>query len=168
MDSELQNKLGALKRYAATAGGSALTIMAVLQLLSPEQVMELKAQAEIANQSIFTLYGALTKMWIIAGPVAIGIAVKLGWNSSGVQALAGKLLGIAKHDTTPAAVEAQKAIVQATSTIAQDNSLPSSQDAKDTLVAATIALDEVQTIVTDAVTAARSPSESVVAAAKVA
>lgn len=111
--TELQNKFSALKRYGVTAGGTALTIMAVLQLLSPEQVTEIKAQAEILNQSIITGYGALTKMWIIAGPVAVGFAVKMGWNSSSVQALAGKLLGIAKNDQDPKATEAKVALVNA-------------------------------------------------------
>lgn len=99
--TELQNKLGALKRYGTTAAGTALTIMAALQLLTPDQIAELKAQADILNQSIITGYGALTKMWIVAGPVAVGIAVKMGWNSSGVKAIGAKLLGMVAHEPPP-------------------------------------------------------------------
>lgn len=100
--TELQNKFGALKRYGTTAAGTALTIMAALQLLSPDQIAQLKAQADILNQSIITGYGALTKMWIIAGPVAVGIAVKMGWNSSGVKAIGAKLLSMVAHEPPPA------------------------------------------------------------------
>lgn len=99
--TELQNKLGALKRYGTTAAGTALTIMAALQLLTPDQITELKAQADILNQSIITGYGALTKMWIVAGPIAVGIAVKMGWNSSGVRAIGAKLLGMVAHEPPP-------------------------------------------------------------------
>lgn len=99
--TELQNKFGALKRYGTTAAGTALTIMAALQLLSPDQIAQLKAQADILNQSIITGYGALTKMWIIAGPVAVGIAVKMGWNSSGVKAIGAKLLSMVAHEPSP-------------------------------------------------------------------
>ncbi len=167
--AELQNKLGTLKRYGTTAGATALTIMAALQLLSPEQIAELKAQADILNQSIVTGYGALTKMWIIAGPVAIGIAVKMGWNSSSMQALGSKLLKMATVDvpqapsvggaaSVGAAGSAQADVAQAQAAIANATT------AKDVLVAATIGLPQVQAIVTDKATADAVPSASVVAA----
>lgn len=168
--TELQNKLGTLKRYGTTVGGTALFIMATLQWLTPAQIAELKAQADILNQSIVTGYGALTKMWLIAGPLAVGIAMKMGWNSSSMQALGSKLLKMATNDV-PAApppiaggfeslpppspqldiAKAQAAIASATS-------------AKDVLIAATIGLPSVQTIVADKTTADAAVSESVVAA----
>lgn len=113
-NTELQNKLSALKRYGVTAAGGALTIAGVLQLLTPEQIVELKAQADILNQSIMTGYGALTKMWIIIGPVMIGMAARLGWQSSSIKALAGKLLGIATNDAdAKGATVAKVALVNA-------------------------------------------------------
>ncbi len=97
-NTELQNKLSSAKRYAGTAGATLLTVLGALSFLTPEQIVEVKTQVDVLNQSIVTAYGALTKMWIILGPVGVAVAAKLGWNSSGVQALAGKLLDIAKTD----------------------------------------------------------------------
>lgn len=97
-NTELQNKLSAARRYAGTAGATLLTVLGALSFLTPEQIAEVKTQVDVLNQSIVTAYGALTKMWIILGPVGVAVAAKLGWNSSGVQALAGKLLDIAKTD----------------------------------------------------------------------
>lgn len=112
-NTELSNKLSSALRYGGTGAGMLFTLMAVFSLLSPEQVADLKAQVEILNGSIVTGYGALLKMWIILGPIAIGIAAKLGWNSSGVQAMAGKLLTIAANKADPKAIDAKVAIVNA-------------------------------------------------------
>lgn len=112
-NTELSNKLSSLTRYAGTAGATTLTILGALSFLDAQQIAEIKAQVDILNQSVVTAYGALTKMWLILGPVAIGVAAKLGWNSSGVQALAAKLLGIAKNDADPKAQEAKEALVTA-------------------------------------------------------
>lgn len=113
MATEFQNKLNSALRYGATATATGLTFFAAISILTPDQVAELKAQIEILNQSILTAYGALTKMWIIAGPVAVGVAAKLGWNSSGVQALANKLFSIAANKADPASTQASVAIVNA-------------------------------------------------------
>lgn len=58
--------------------------------------------------------------------------------------------------------EAQKAIIEATKAIASDKTIPKSLEAVDTLVAATIALPQVQTIVTDKRTANATTSQDVV------
>lgn len=113
-NTELSNKLGSALRYGSATAGTAFTMMAVLSLLSPDQVVSLKANVETLKTSIITGYGALVNMWIILGPVAIGIAAKLGWNSSSVQALAGKLLTIATNKTDPkGATEAKVVLVNA-------------------------------------------------------
>jgi hypothetical protein len=71
---------------------------------------------------------------------------------------------IAAGPASDVAVSAQTALIEGTKTIALDTSIPTSEEAKNTLVAATIALPEVKTIVTDTKTADSSPSPSVVAA----
>jgi hypothetical protein len=71
---------------------------------------------------------------------------------------------IATGPASPVAASAQKALIEATAAVASDKSIRASEDAKNTLIAATIALPEVQTIVTNAETAAASPSPSVVSA----
>lgn len=97
-NTELQNKLASAYRYAGTTGATALTVLGALSFLDAQQIAEIKAQVDIFNQSVVTAYGALTKMWLILGPIAILVAGKIGWNSSSVQSLAAKLLGIAKND----------------------------------------------------------------------
>ena len=106
--TESRNKLNALLRYAGTSGGTLLTIMGVFSLLSPEQIVDVKQQIEIFNNSIVSAYGALTKMWIILGPVAIAFLAKAGWNSSTVQAMTSKLLGIATNTSNLAAAQAAR------------------------------------------------------------
>lgn len=112
-NTELSNKISSLKRYGVTAGATALTVLSALQLLSPEHLADLKTQADIFNHSIYSAYGALTHMWLIVGPVMVGIAVKMGWNSSSVKALGDKLFGIAANAKDPASTEAKVVIVTA-------------------------------------------------------
>ncbi len=164
-DTESQNKLNIALRYAGTSAGTLFTIFGALQFVTPEQVAQLTAAVHDFNQSILSAYGALTKMWIILGPAAIIVLTKFGIKSGTVPELMAKLLRIATGAASPEAAAAQKAIVQATAAIAQDKSIPASDDAKNTLIAATIALPEVQTIVTDKKTALASPSPSVVSKA---
>lgn len=113
-NTELSNKLSSALRYGSASAGMAFTLLAVLSLLSPDQVVTLKANVETLKTSIITGYGALVNMWIILGPVAIGVAAKLGWNSSSVKALAGKLLTIATNKSDPkSATEAKVVLVNA-------------------------------------------------------
>lgn len=160
--TESQNKLNSALRYAGTSAGTLFTIFGAMQFVTPEQVTQLAAAMHDFNDSVVSMYGALTKMWIILGPVAIFWLGKVGWNSSSAKALGDKLRAFATGPASPAAVEAQKAAIQVTAAVAQDKSIPTSEEAKNTLVAATIALPEVQTIVTDTKTALASPSPSVV------
>lgn len=141
--TELKNKLSTLSRYAGTTGATLLTVLGALSFLDVQQIAEIKAQVDILNQSLITAYGALTKMWLILGPVGAAVAMKLGWNSSGVKALAGKLLTIASGPASPQAAEAQKALVDATTAIAQDRNIPASLEAKAALIDGAAAQPEV-------------------------
>lgn len=113
--TELQNKLNSALRYGGSNVAMLVTIMGAFSILSPEQIAEIKTQIDLLQQSILTAYGALTKMGVILGPVAAFWLAKLGWNSSTVQSLAAKLLGIAKNEAgdPKKATEAQVAIVAA-------------------------------------------------------
>jgi uncharacterized protein YjeT (DUF2065 family) len=163
-DTESKNQIKISLRYLGTAGGTAATILGAISLITPDQAKDLVQQIHILSESALTMYGALLKMWVILGPAGVIVLGYFGVKSGSIKAMATKLLGIATNEASPQASEAQKAIVQATSTIAQDKTIPASDDAKQTLIAATIALPEVQTIVTDKKTAEAAPSESVVAA----
>lgn len=112
-DTEFSNKLNAALRYGGTTAGTAFTMMAVLSLLSPDQVVALKANVETLKTSILTGYGALLNMWAILGPVAVMILAKAGYSSSSVQAMAGKLLKIAANAADPASKQAKVVIVNA-------------------------------------------------------
>ena len=112
-NTELSNKLASAFRYGSTAVAATFMVLAAFSILSPDQVTALKADIEILKTSVLTGYGALIDMWAILGPVAIIVAGKLGWNSSSVQALAGKLFNIAKNASDPKATEAKVALVNA-------------------------------------------------------
>jgi len=151
-------------RYAGTSVATVFTMMGVLSLITPDQSQQLIAALHQLNDSIVSGYGALLKMWVILGPVAAVWLAKVGVNSGTVQGLIANLLQKAQGPASPDAVEAQKAIVTATSTIAQDKSLPASQEAANTLVKATIALPQVQTIAADETTRKAVGDPSVVSA----
>lgn len=153
-------------RYAATSAATAFTIMGAMSIITPDQAQQLTAALHQLSDSIVSGYGALFKMWVILGPVIMVWLAKLGINSSTVAGLIGHLLQKAQGPAGPEAVAAQKAIIEATSTIAKDQTIPTSQAAANTLVAATVALPQVQTIVVDKKTADESTSPSVVSAAE--
>lgn len=112
-DTESKNQLNAGLRYAGTVGSTALMFAGMMALLSPDQIATVKAQIDVLNQSIITGYGALTKMWVILGPVAFSILGYFGVKSSSVKAIASKLLRIAANVADPSSTEAKVAIVNA-------------------------------------------------------
>lgn len=140
--TDTQSKLNAGLRYGAASAGTIVTVLGGMSLISPDQAHDLIQQVQILNQSILTAYGALLHMGVILGPVAVIVAGYFGVKSvPDVKELASRLLRIAQNPATG-----------------------SSKDATQALIAATIALPSVQTIVTDQKTADAAPSESVVAA----
>lgn len=110
--TEFANKLNAALRYGGSNAAMLFTVMGVFSLLTPDQIVSLKTQIDVLQQSVMTAYGALTKMWIILGPIAAIWLAKVGMNSSTVQAMAGKLLGIAKNDPAKSQ-EAKEALITA-------------------------------------------------------
>lgn len=112
-DTESQNKLNAALRYGGTTAGTLFTVMGVMSLLSPDQITQLGVAVHDLNASILTAYGALTKMWVILGPVGVVILGRAGFKSSSVQAMAAKLFKIATNDNDPAQKEAKVALVNA-------------------------------------------------------
>lgn len=166
-DTESQNQLNAALRYGGTAVGTLFTIFGALQFISPEQVAQLTAAVHDFNQSILSAYGALTKMWVILGPVAIFWLGKVGVQSSSVKAIADKLLKIASGPAGPASVEAQKAAIQVTAAVANDPTIPKSTEAKAALLDAVAAQPEVvgKINVTDPALVAASQSNQIQRAA---
>jgi hypothetical protein len=159
--TEGQNKLNAGLRYAGTAAGTLFTLFGAMQFVTPEQVAQLTSAVHDFNNSMISAYGALTKMWIILGPAMVIILAKFGIQSSSVKAIGDKLLRIATGPASPGAVEAQKAAINVTAAVALDKTIPTSEEAKNTLVAATIALPQVEQIISDKKTAIAAGSPSV-------
>lgn len=144
-------------RNALSGLGVLLGMLGFAGLLSPEHIQKI---IEIAQQ-IGVVVGAFVALVGMATPLVMGgIAAFKSTQAQQVKSVA----AIAQDPTQAQSAPAQQALVEATAAIAQNKILEKSSDAKDTLINATIALDNVQTIVTDKETAARTPSESVVAA----
>jgi hypothetical protein len=130
-----------------------------------------KAQVDAASRHAITAVGvAVTIFGLQAKGVSMEQVTAL-INSLGntvntlvqVAAAAGVLYGGIKAANSASPTSQIANVAQ----MAQDPAQPHAQEAKQTLIAATIALPEVQTIVTDKATAAAAPSESVVAAEEV-
>ena len=100
----------------------------------------------------------------MVGPIAYAIVAIWSLVANSETSKIKSVQNIATGPASANSVAAQTAIINATSAIAMDTSIPQSQKAANTLVAATIALPQVQTIVTDKATAEASISPSVVAA----
>jgi hypothetical protein len=128
--TESKNQVNAGLRYAGASAGTLFTVLGALQFVTPEQVAELTTQIHILNDSLFTAYGALLKMWVILGPVMVGVLGYFGVKSSSVKAIGEKLRAIATGAASPASREAQKVAIQVTGAIAQDKSIPASTEAK--------------------------------------
>lgn len=150
-----KDQIDSAKRHLTVAAGVAVTIFGLqAKGVSMENVTGL---INSLGETVNTLV-----QLIAAAGVTYGI-VKGFLKSSPTSQIA-SVKEIAIGPEGPVAVDAQMALIEATSAVAQDKRIPQSDEAKDALIAATIALPQVQTIVTDKKTAEASPSPSVVSA----
>lgn len=148
-------QVDAASRHAISIAGTAIAIFGLqAKGVTIEQVTSV----------IQSLGSAVNDIVVLVAAVAPFYAMLKASHSANPTVQGASLAATASGPASPAAVEAQKAIITATSTIAKDGTIPASQEATNTLVAATIALPQVQTIVTDKKTADASSSASVVAA----
>lgn len=161
--TESQNKLNAALRYGGAFAATSVTFFGAIQFITPDQAAELIKQIHVFNDSILTAYGALTKMWVIAGPVALLWLGKIGFQSSSIKAMTAKLLTIAANAADPKSSEAQTAIVQATNVIALNPQIQTSKEAKVALLDAVAEQPEVvgRIGVTDAELVSATKSEQV-------
>jgi hypothetical protein len=148
VDSASRHAITAVTTAAAIFGLQAkgVDISAIIQLI--------QAMGPLVNDAVVVATAL--------GPIYA--AVKAMISSSQAKQIA-RVQAMATGPASDVAVDAQKALIGATSAIAQDSAIPKSEDAKNTLIAATIALPQVQTIITDKETARASPSPSVVSSA---
>jgi hypothetical protein len=141
-------------RYTLTAVSPVLAIFG-FAALTPDQIDHFINYAKTFGVAA----GAISALVGILVPTA---ALIFGVLSSTWKKQVARFKQLSK-DPSAAGEEAAKAIIEATGAIAQS---PGSQskNAVQTLIATTVALPEVQTIVTDQATADAAPSENVVAA----
>ena len=148
-------QIDAASRHAITAAGVAVTIFGLQA--KGVSMDDVKALITSLGDTVATLVQLIGAIGVMYG------AFKAAHSASPTSQIA-QVQAIAVGSAGPVAVDAQKALIEATSAVALNTSIPKSVEAKNTLVAATIALPEVKTIITDATTADASPSPSVVAA----
>lgn len=151
-----QDQVNAASRHAISIAGTAFAIFGLqAKGITLDQV----------KQIITSLGTVVNDIVILAGTLGPLYALLKASHSASPTSQGASLRATATGPASPAAASAQGAIIEATSAIAQDTSIPKSQEAADKLVALTIALPQVQTIVTDKKTAESSKSPSVVAQA---
>jgi len=150
-----KGQVDAAKRHVITAVGVAVTIFGLqAKGVSMEQVTPL---INALGDTVTTI------LQVIAAIGVLYPALKAASTASPANRIA-DVRNLATGAASDDAVAAQSALIEATAAVALDRTIPASVEAKNTLIAATIALPEVQTIVTDAKTAAASPSPSVIPA----
>lgn len=148
-------QIDAVSRHAITAAGIAFTIFGLqAKGITLDSVVTLiKSLGDTAN----------TVVQLVAAIATVYGGIKAFSKSSPASQVA-QVQEIATGPASAVSVDAQKALITATSAVAMDKSIPKSDEAKDALVAATIALPEVQTIITDKKTSEASTSPSVIPA----
>lgn len=132
-----EGQVNAGLRHVYTAGASAFTVLATFALISPEQSQDLLNALHQVGDGVKSVFGGLSKMWIILGPVGAGLAAKGAVSSAGLKS---QLASVLKAALT--SDEAKKEVLQ---------KLPE--------------MPGVQAVVTDAATARQVPNDKVVSAA---
>lgn len=102
-------KTKSLAAQVGAHGVTALTVLAALGWISPEDANGIIAAVHQLNDGIVQTVGALGKLWIIIGPIAAVLLTRLGVKNETVQNVLANLTKLA----TSGSVEQQKA-VQAT------------------------------------------------------
>lgn len=148
-------QVDAASRHAITIAGTAIAIFGLqAKGFDPAKVTAMiQALGPVIND-IVTAIGAAGTLY----------AMLKASNSASPTNQIASATATAKGPASPESLAAQQGLINATSSIAQDKTLPKNEEATQTLIAATIALPSVQTIVTDKTTADAAPSPSVVAA----
>lgn len=157
------NQVNTALRYLGSAGATAFTIMGALAIIPADSSKELITQLHILGDSLGTAYGALTKMWVILGPVAFIWLTKMGVNSSSVKGLLGKLTTIAQSSNPVTASQAQAGIVNANAQVLK-TAPGANTEVKAAILDAAASLPETQgtIVVNDARLAMAVPNSKVV------
>lgn len=90
----LQNQVSAAIRHLVTAGGTAFTILGAFALLPADKVQPAIEGLRAVGDDVNKLMADLGSLWLILGPVAIGLAVK---GATFAASLKGQLRSIARN-----------------------------------------------------------------------
>jgi len=107
-----QTQVNTTLRYVGSNLVTLVTVLGTLSIVPKDQVQILIDNLHTLNDSLVTAYGALTKIWVIVGPIALIWLAKIGVSSSSVQGLVKSLMTQATSNTA-SAIEAKVAIVNA-------------------------------------------------------
>lgn len=129
-----QSEVNAATRHVGTAVGVAVTIFG-LQAKGIDM-----AAVKTVIESMGTTINTIIQLVAAIGVVYGGIQATRSASTSNQIA---QVKQIATGEKSAEAVDAQKALIEATSAVAQDNTIPKSQEAKVALLDATAALPEV-------------------------
>lgn len=154
MNLPTKDQVNAVTRHIGSAVGGAILIFGLSSKIDPAT----------ATSIVNAIGPVINDIVVVIGIVGPLISAYYASRSASPSNQVAAVKAIATGPASAVSVDAQKAIVEATSAVAHDTSIPASKDASQALIAATIALPEVKTIVTDKATADAAPSPNVVSA----
>lgn len=108
---------GTVFRYIGSNLTGGLTVFVALGTLSPEQAQDVLKNVHVMYAATQSFAGAFANIWYIIFPIAALYLGRLGIKSNAVGAFMDRVLKVAQSGNTPAAAEAQKAIIDATATV---------------------------------------------------
>lgn len=112
-----QNEINAGLRYIGTSAATAFTVLAVLGQINPDQVKSLTDSMNDFTTGIGMAVGALSKMWIVLGPVAAIWLGKIGMSAASTKGLISGLLKAASEPNATKSVEVKSAILDAAASL---------------------------------------------------
>lgn len=152
----------AVMRHVYTVGGTTFTIFAALALIPQDQVQPALDALHQVGDGLTTVFGGLSKLWIILGPVAIGLAAKGAGVAATFSHQVRAMIAKAGSDS-PQADQAKVALVEAVSNMATGSRSAQAAQAKEALVNAAAALPEVEKVVAPTLAANPATAQNVTA-----
>lgn len=108
----MNQKLGVTWRYVAAHASGMVSMLIVLGVISPDGAQKMVLASQHIYADLHDILGQLAVIYVVVGPSLLAILVKLGFNTTNVDAMIKNLLSIAQSNT-PAAQDAKVAIVAA-------------------------------------------------------
>lgn len=165
----LQNNpnLGTAVRYLGSNLTGGLTVFVALGTLSPDQAQDVLKNVHVMYEATRSFVGAFANIWYIVFPIAAVWLARIGINTNGFGGFMDRLLKVAQSGNTPEAAQAQKQLVDATTTMLNTTAPQvATTQVKAAILNAAVTLPEVADAkieVADKALAEAAPSPSVIA-----